>query len=488
MSSRPVSVSRATTTSNRPNALTIAAALAAGLLLRLWFIVHTGHVSGDSLLYGDIAKSWLDHGIYGFSQNIGLPHPTLIRLPGYPLFLAICFTLFGHEHYTAVMYVQVALDLITCLLIAVLAGRLFGRRAALAALWLSVLCPFTASYVAAPLTETPTLTCIALAFYALHRWQETTFASREAATPYNRWLYILAAALSYSILLRPEQGLLAAAILPAMLWIALRANPSVNPIRSATPVLLTAILIILPFFPWTLRNWHTFHVIQPLAPRYATDPGESVPYGFQRWFRTWGIDFADTDNVYWNYNGATIAISDLPARAFDSDSQYTRTEALLADYNQTTNASPAFDARFGALARERIAANPLRYYVVLPVARMLDMAFRPRTEMFNVRDEWWRYRQHPGQTIFSAAYAALNLAYFVLAAIGLRRWRTLNITRPSWIGLPALAWAMIASIALRSALLLTLDNSEPRYTLEFFPALIVVSAAIFATQHQKTDQ
>ena len=119
---------------------------------------------------------------------------------------------------------------------------------------------------------------------------------------------------------------------------------------------------------------------------------------------------------------------------------------------------------------------------------MLDMAFRPRTEMFNVRDEWWRYRQHPGQTIFSAAYAALNLAYFVLAAIGLRRWRTLNVTRPSWIGLPSLAWAMIASIALRSALLLTLDNSEPRYTLEFFPVLIVLSAAIFATQRQKTDQ
>ena len=116
------------------------------------------------------------------------------------------------------------------------------------------------------------------------------------------------------------------------------------------------------------------------------------------------------------------------------------------------------------------------------------MAFRPRVEFFNIESEWWRDRRHPGQILFSAAYAALNLAYFVLAAIGLRRWRTLNPTRPSWIGLPAIAWAMIAFIALRSALLLTLDNSEPRYTLEFFPILIVFAAAIFAPREQKINQ
>ena len=55
---------------------------------------------------------------------------TLIRLPGYPLFLAACFRLFGMENYRAVLYVQLAADLLTCWLAAALAGRLFGRRAA----------------------------------------------------------------------------------------------------------------------------------------------------------------------------------------------------------------------------------------------------------------------------------------------------------------------------------------------------------------------
>ena len=40
---------------------------------------------------------------------------------------------------------------------------------------------------------------------------------------------------------------------------------------------------------------------------------------------------------------------------------------------------------------------------------------------------------------------------------------------------------MAASLLLRTALLLTLDNSEPRYTLEFFPILFVCAGALFAS-------
>ena len=37
-------------------------------------------------------------------------------------------------------------------------------------------------------------------------------------------------------------------------------------------------------------------------------------------------------------------------------------------------------------------------------------------------------------------------------------------------------------VALRCALLLTLDNSEPRYTLEFFPLLIVWGSFLFSAK------
>ena len=111
--------------------------LAAGVALRLWYVLHAGRIEGDTLIYGSIAKNWLRYGIYGFTFGQDIPRPTLIRLPGYPLFLAVCFRLFGFDRYIAIMCLQSAIDLCTCLLISALSGRLFGHRAAKAALWLA---------------------------------------------------------------------------------------------------------------------------------------------------------------------------------------------------------------------------------------------------------------------------------------------------------------------------------------------------------------
>jgi 4-amino-4-deoxy-L-arabinose transferase-like glycosyltransferase len=447
----------------RSAGIRIAVALIAGLALRLFFVIHAPRIAGDTLLYGDIAKNWIQHGVYGFAQGPHGPVPTLIRLPGYPLFLALCFAVFGADRYTAVMVVQCLIDLATCLLVADLVRRLFGGRAALVVLWLAALCPFTANYVSAPLTETPSLLCIALAFYGMERW-------RAGGQGWNGWLWAVAGALAYAVLLRPEQGLLAAAVVSAMLWLAFCDRKRV--FNAAVPVLAAAVCVILPLVPWTVRNWRTFHVFEPLAPRYATDPGEFVPVGFQRWFKSWAIEFASTEQVYWNYDSAPIDIADVPARAFDTEEQYSRTAALLGEYNKETTATPALDAGFNALAGERIADDPVRYYVALPLARLVDMLLRPRSEMMEINLEWWRWGRHPGQTIFAAVYALVNLAYIVLGLLGLWRW-----WRSGWDA--PLAWSMIAFVALRCAMLLTLDNAEQRYTLEFFPVLLVWSGAVF---------
>src|ERR1700691_4955680 len=145
--------------------------LAAGAALRLWVIHFHPQIQGDSLIYGDIASNWLTHGIYGHTvghaSGPSTIEPTLVRLPGYPAFLALCFALFGIAHYHAVLYLQAFIDLGTCLLIAGLATRICGPRAGRMALLLAALCPFTASYVATPLTETLSIFCVALGFRAL---------------------------------------------------------------------------------------------------------------------------------------------------------------------------------------------------------------------------------------------------------------------------------------------------------------------------------
>jgi hypothetical protein len=231
------------------------------------------------------------------------------------------------------------------------------------------------------------------------------------------------------------------------------------------------LLSILPFVPWTIRNWRTFHVVQPLAPRYATDPGEPTDPGFNRWTKTVCVDLACTWEIYWNANSDQIKLDTLPARAFDSPEQYQKTRKLLEDYNQSTTLSPELDDRFGELAAERIHANPLRYYVELPLARVADMWLRPRTELLWIELRWWEYNKHNSETEFAAAYAGVNLLYLLLAVWGLRRW-------------PMLSGAMIAFILLRCALLATIEAPEPRYTLECFPMILVLASIAFAPRRE----
>jgi hypothetical protein len=233
------------------------------------------------------------------------------------------------------------------------------------------------------------------------------------------------------------------------------------------PTALATAILVLPLLLWGVRNERTMHVFQPLAPRYANDPGEGVPYGFQRWYRTWAIDFKATVDIYWNYDGNPLNLADLPSRAFDDAQQFTQTLTLFAQYNDETSSTPAFDAAFARIAAERISAHPFRYYVALPLARDLNMWLRPRTELMKLPIDWWNIRLHPKRSLFAIAYALLNAAYLALAFLGALRWRKLGIN--------PIAVSMLTFIALRFLLLLTLDNSEPRYTLEAFPIIILLA-------------
>jgi hypothetical protein len=439
--------------------------LAAGAALRLWFIHVHPMVQGDSLLYGDIAANWLNHGIYGHSvgHESGLTtiEPTLVRLPGYPAFLAVIFALFGTANYRAVVYIQALIDLGTCLLIAHLARKLSGPRFALRsarfAFLLAILCPFTANYVAFPLTETLSIFCVALGFLALAELLER---------PRALWTVLLVVSWSYAALLRPDGALLAVVLWTALLVYGRNKWGLQKTLRIA---LITGLFSVLPFVPWTIRNWHTFHVFQPLAPRYANDPGEFAAPGFVRWVKSFTADFTTTSEIYWNGNSDRIDPANLPARAIDNAAQSEETQKLLQDYNETTTLTPALDDRFAQLAQERIRAHPLRYYLTLPLLRLADMWFRPRVETTtSAHLRWWQYSQHPAETWRAVLYGLLNLAYLLVAVLGALRW-------------PRMAGAMVGFILVRSLLLATLEAPESRYTLECFPLAVVFAAGYLST-------
>jgi hypothetical protein len=378
-----------------------------------------------------------------------------VRLPGYPAFLALCFAIFGMANYRAVVYLQGIIDLGACLLVASLAAKVCGRRAGQAALLLAALCPFTANYVAAPLTETLSIFCVALGFRAL---------AEILDGPHLLWIALLVFSWSYAALLRPDGALLA-----IVLWIALivYGRHSLGFAPALRLAVAAGLLSLLPFAAWTARNWRTFHVFEPLAPRYATDPGEFAAPGFIRWVRTWAADFTSTSEIYWNGNSDVIDPGNLPTRAIDNARQYAETHRILQQYNAITTLTPEIDGEFGQLARERIQEHPFRYYLGLPLLRLADMWFRPREETLNDPLRWWQYAQHPRATLFALYYGALNLAYLVGAFCGILR-------RPPMVG------SMVALILLRSLLLATVEAPEARYTLECFPLLFILAAVACA--------
>ena len=86
------------------------------------------------------------------------------------------------------------------------------------------------------------------------------------------------------------------------------------------------------------RNWQVFHVFQPLAPRYANDPDQATYPGWQRWVKSWSLDFVSTFDIYWAVPGTPLDLTKLPSRAFDSPAQYAETVELASDYNDRDQA------------------------------------------------------------------------------------------------------------------------------------------------------
>jgi len=452
------------------------AATLAALSLRLFFVVEFPGVVDDSRLYANIAENWLQHGVYGIT-NSGAIVPTLSRLPGYPAFLAVIFALFGGENFRAVLLVQVLFDLGTCFLIADLARRLFSRRAAKVAFLLAALCPFLANYAATVLTETLEIffTTLALNLAIRGSGAGKAGAGEENDTGSHisgKWIW-LACGLSVgaAILLRPDGGILLIATGAYLLWLLFRSLRDKQN-RATTAILWAGVLVaagvIAPLVPWTLRNALTMHRFQPLAPRYANDADEPPMSGFNRWVKSWIVDYVSVQEIYWNVPGEQIDLTRLPNRAFDSPQQHDQTSQLFADYNSDHDLAPELDARFAVLAADRVHASALRYYVWLPALRIADMWLRPRTELLPADPRWWEFNDDPRWLAVSLGFGLINLLYVATAAAGLLRAR-------KFLGVGV----FVLFLLLRSAFLGTLENPEPRYTLECYPAVILLASVLF---------
>lgn len=297
----------------------------------------------DGKLYAQMARNVLEQRVYSHETEPPFV-PSLIRLPGYPLFLAGVYSLFGHNDNGAVRIVQALIDTATCGMIAFVAflwepDERRKRRTSIAALALAALCPFTTIYVATILTETPTM------FFAVAMCLTATLALRATTQRNTLWLWVATGLLAgTAVLFRPDSGLFALAIGLTLVVSTLGRSSDISLskkreellYRSARASYLGAVFSLafcLALVPWAVRNYRVFHLFQPLAPAHAEMPGEFVPRGYFSWLRSWIDDGRYIGPALWSLDASPIKVADIPDRAFDSAEEKQRVTALLEKYN-----------------------------------------------------------------------------------------------------------------------------------------------------------
>ena len=463
----------------------LVAALFFGLALRLYFIAHFPFYSGDTKFYEELARNWLDHGVYGLFVNGQL---MLVdqRMPGYPAFLAVIYSAFGRTR-IAVTLMQAGIDLITCVLAALIAGRIAPAAkktlAATIALWLAALCPFTASYTAAIVTEilAAFFTTLALLTLVWIFTEPALVAARGRALdalnhPPDRQETLarrLAAAFAAAgfitglgTLVRPEAPLVlaAAAVVICIRWRRVADWP-----KLALAGAWMAAGLLAALAPWAARNARTLGRIEFLAPRYAQAAGDYMPGGFYAWTRTWMVRNRDAYTVTWALGKKSIPMDAMPGSEFDSEAERSRVADLLAAYNSDLKMTPSLDRKFQTLARERAAAHPIRTFVLIPVERAFATWFAPRVDVLRYSGNLWpigeQWRGKPEEFRAAAIFALLNFVYIALAALGAWRYRS-N---------PGCA-VLIAYLLIRTVLLTQLPTIEPRYVVVCFPAVAGLGA------------
>ncbi|MGH9746787.1 MAG: ArnT family glycosyltransferase [Candidatus Acidiferrales bacterium] len=464
--------------------LQLAAALLCGLALRLFFVARFPFYAGDTKFYEELARNWLDHGVYGLFVR-GELMPVDMRVPGYPAFLAAVYSIFGRTR-MAVMLVQAAIDLVTCVLAAMIAARIAPEdkksQAATVALWIAALCPFTASYTAAVLTETLAACFTTLALLVLVKIATESAFDEEGARfdRRNAWLLAKMSLLAGVIaglgaLVRPETPLVLAA---AGLVICVRWRRPADWGKVTLASLWMAVGLIAALVPWAARNARAMGRIEFLAPHYAESAGDYIPRGFYAWTRTWMVRYRDAYEVTWAVGKKPIAMDALPASAFDSTAERARVVDLLARYNSDLKMTPALDRKFDALADERSGEHPLRTYLFIPIERAITIWFTPRVDVLRYSGKLWppgeQRRAKPTEFDVTVMFGLLNFIYVGLAAAGAWRYR-----------MNAGCALLVLYMVIRTAVLTQLPTVEPRYVVVCFPAVAVLCALAFVKSKQK---
>ena len=219
---------------------------ATGLLVRLFFVAYVHDQHGDSELYEAMATHLVGDGTFALTDS----SPTIVRPPGYPLFVAAVYSIAGRSP-EYVLLVQAFLGATTGVLLFALLRRIVTQPLAGFAASLAAASPELAYYASTILTET--LLTAALLLFVYCAYVSNDIDSSDAAS-FRLALHagIVAGA---AILITPR--LVAAPLVGAAAFLV---NDRPMRWKRAIACVTAAGLVVLP---WSARNYWTFGTFSP---------------------------------------------------------------------------------------------------------------------------------------------------------------------------------------------------------------------------------
>jgi len=394
---------------------------------------------GRSVARGEGSRYPADEPSPGTAQQFG-------RAPGYPLLLAALHVTEPHEH--APRRVQIAQACVGALgiwLIAAIAGRAAGPRAAFVAAAVAAVYPplvFMPAYV---LSETLYST-IALAAarvlqevggWRLEAGKATDFVPTSSAQPPASNVVLAGVLTGLAVLIRPAMLFFLPFVAVWLMWRMRKPSRTAGIARAA--VFIVAALACVA--PWTIRNHHV--------------------YG--RWI------------LVASEGGVTFWTGNHPLARGDGD---------LAANLEIKRAELAFRSQHAGLTPEQL--EPLYYRDALAWIRRDPaawLALMARKAFYTV------VPTGPSYAVHSARYRVASVASYLLilpaAIAGVRRWRAARTTGAPGTGSPAALWLMAAATVAAGLVFFP----QERFRIPVIDPALIVSAALLAGVHtdERTD-
>lgn len=431
---------------------------------RVW--VYAG---SDSYGYLKLGDEWADHGRFALGPSEPLEW---YRRPLYPLLLNAVRVgtrgdTSGWAAWRRIEDTQIALDVLaTGLLVLLIARRIGGRLAGIAALTLSMLYPPTVLFSCAVLTE-PIMALLTVAMLAC-----LILGSRRPLV----WFPIAAIFLALASYLRPDGPVNGIAFIPALLYV------DGGRQRGVLAALSLSVFIAL-FAPWPIRNvihFATPHVADGMIDRY----GHDVPHyaGFWRWLQTWARDDRPAGQLQsCFYNTKCAPTLDLVeeqgafiAPASNSDHERGKVEELFV-LREREGVSQRVSEGFMSLARRRRVTHPWRVQISLPLRRAWQMWLAPQSEV--LENPAWR----PWPSLSNRLLPHLRLLSLLLLAAVIASAVALLVHR----GTRTAAAILVATIIARTVVLAWSAFCLPRYLIPIYPVCFILVGAALGLLHEK---